>query len=263
MLIIVPRSYGHSYLVLSFLSVYIDIFIFIQLRDTRKHTQWVTKIKINQCSYRQLLDLPNIGRKLAAAIIYRREQKGNLTEEEFTRIPYLRVTPELIAQIDFEEQDVDTLDDDRTNDQEEIFNIVQELDEESIRQQEHDDEYDELDDKSGDAQDDLERKVTTKLPMKDMLQNVTELISEKESSRPPHEKVSPPKTAIETDLIGAVGLGTIPRLGLDTITGLEGCTRVLVCLLWGRMILRGFVINIPEDRDLSHRWSIGKLPDSP
>ena len=69
------------------------------------------KIKINKCSYRSLLDLPGVGRKIADLILQQRDILGNITVESIRNISRLQVTEEFLNKIDFEEYTGDPEDD--------------------------------------------------------------------------------------------------------------------------------------------------------
>ncbi|MEW8548560.1 MAG: hypothetical protein AB2693_34090 [Candidatus Thiodiazotropha sp.] len=69
------------------------------------------KIKINKCSYRTLLDLPGVGRKIADLILQQRDILGSITAETIRNIPRLQVTQELLDKLDFEPYEGDPNDD--------------------------------------------------------------------------------------------------------------------------------------------------------
>jgi predicted DNA-binding helix-hairpin-helix protein len=47
------------------------------------------------------MSLPGIGAKGAAKILEMREAKGDLELEDFSHVPYLKLTPQLIKCLDF------------------------------------------------------------------------------------------------------------------------------------------------------------------
>ena len=61
------------------------------------------KLHINSCSFRDLLTLPYIGKRIAETIMSMREEYGDITEEDFRSIPYLKNVDELVQMIDFSE----------------------------------------------------------------------------------------------------------------------------------------------------------------
>jgi len=61
------------------------------------------RIKINECSYRDLTALPGVGRANAEAIMDMREHYGSLKQEHLSLLPRLRVTGALLEMLDFEE----------------------------------------------------------------------------------------------------------------------------------------------------------------
>ncbi len=91
-----------------------------------------SKVKINQCDHKPLMTLPNVGAKLSMSLIYHRERHGNVTEEILRKIPYLRVTPELLDRIDFDEHNFGD-DNDRALYQDECDNIMMEMQQEEER----------------------------------------------------------------------------------------------------------------------------------
>ncbi|CAC5394079.1 unnamed protein product [Mytilus coruscus] len=58
-------------------------------------------VKINTCSFQELLQLPGIGIKTGEQIMDIREGKGFVTEADLATISHLRVTIALISRLDF------------------------------------------------------------------------------------------------------------------------------------------------------------------
>ena len=59
------------------------------------------KVKINYCSYEELLELPGVGKSIASQILDLREARGSLIMEDLINIPHLRVSSTLFSSIDF------------------------------------------------------------------------------------------------------------------------------------------------------------------
>ena len=59
------------------------------------------KVPINSCGFEQLLTLPGVGPKIANSIMNLRDTGMSIDFETLCVLPWLRVTPDLIALIDF------------------------------------------------------------------------------------------------------------------------------------------------------------------
>ena len=61
----------------------------------------MAKVNINTCTYQDLRQLPGIGQTIADRI-WDLRKLGEITPEEFAKIPKLRVTAELLNHLDFD-----------------------------------------------------------------------------------------------------------------------------------------------------------------
>ena len=62
------------------------------------------KVKINECGFDALLDLPGVGPKIAGQIIEERDHNRFTCIEDLQSIPRLRITNQLIDMVDFSEE---------------------------------------------------------------------------------------------------------------------------------------------------------------